>query len=1211
MAIDMVDHGAQEEDAKVSLDLDHQISNANSKPRPAFLTSSPSSPSLEVLLAAAVEDKCPPCFDCHLPVFPCVHFSNCSDINGKCMCPTGFGGDDCSLPLCDSLADGDQRHPKPAGEDYCKCSDGWLGNNCNVCDSDDACNPMIIGNQNGTCYKSTLVVNQNFMQCQVTNEGVIERLRKSAEVTFTCDRREAECEFQFWVQGRESFYCHMSDCQYNGEHKVNKNTTTIRCEHMSCKCLPNRLLCGEPGSIDLTDWMVDKDEGPTGPVTYSCDEVEGDNGKRSCKFEGECLHVTQVPGYVRPLPTTAFTPLVIGLMTAVGLGLVALVLFAISYFQTQSERMQFDQIVGFDEVPGDEEGEDAIRLMNDESYRRALMAGHVPCSIMFRDLSYVISAKRGKHGNDKGIRAAFSSVAAVGDGIVDGTRRFFSRVGGSRYGVPGAGEDSENALLMDGEGEGVEAESVGGGSSAAGDEAAGGSGRRNKMVVLEGVHGFVKPGQVMAIMGGSGAGKTTFLDILARKNKSGKVKGEILINGKAMSADEYKSIIGYVDQEDTLMDTLTVYETILYSALLRLPRTMSLESKKSRVQETMMELDIVHIANRRIGSAGSRGISGGEKRRVSIACELVTSPSILFLDEPTSGLDSYNAYNVVECLGRMVYSGPAQEAAIEHFSSLGFNCPLGFNIADYLVDLTMHAIGTAGTPLDPSDPFSSNRPDSSDNAREGENTAPRASPVNTGGGHVRRRSSIRLQQEELLFTPRKPSATQQQTPMGGQLPSRLAEGGIVDESEEEDENPTPEFHVGSAPAHIDTLTRRNNASLDNLSPAPLRNAGKRNRKIKIGLGQLFAVDANVRNSIDGSRIANGISGVEATAGAGGAGGAAGEPEQEVDTNHLRVLVEGYNQSAVAKLIRDEIVVAVAAAASHPNGVSGPNTPRRGRSFSSVQSFRDTFAESNAASARVFNRMLGLSSTRATPWTQFKILSGRTFKNLYRNPNLLRTHYVISLFVALMCGLLFWKVFAAERLIFIRERANRYYQPITYFTSKIIFDMVPLRVVPPVILGLICYHMIGLRSEDAIFLGKFLLVLILFNLTAAACCMALSIVFWDASVATLIATLVMLFEMLFGGLLLNKGTVPKWAKWMQTFSFFNCALEALVVNEVNGLTLYETKFGLQIDVPGAVILQTFGFEARGYWTDVRRLCYMYIGFLALGFVWLQFVVKERR
>jgi ABC-type multidrug transport system ATPase subunit len=81
------------------------------------------------------------------------------------------------------------------------------------------------------------------------------------------------------------------------------------------------------------------------------------------------------------------------------------------------------------------------------------------------------------------------------------------------------------------------------------------------------------------------------------------------------------------------MPTLTVKETLTYSALLRLPRGMSAAAKASRVQEVMEELGIQHVANSRVGAAGKRGISGGEKRRVSIAQELVTSPSILFLDE--------------------------------------------------------------------------------------------------------------------------------------------------------------------------------------------------------------------------------------------------------------------------------------------------------------------------------------------------------------------------------------------------------------------------------------------------------------------------------------------------------------------------------------------------------------------------------------------------
>lgn len=235
--------------------------------------------------------------------------------------------------------------------------------------------------------------------------------------------------------------------------------------------------------------------------------------------------------------------------------------------------------------------------------------------------------------------------------------------------------------------------------------------------LLSGVSGAVQPGQVMAIMGASGAGKSTFLDILARKSKRGTVSGEIKVNGHVMESSSYRRLVGFVDQEDTLMGTLTVYETVLYSALLRLPREMSLEAKKLRTLETMDELGILDIQDSRIGETGKRSISGGEKRRVSIACELVTSPSILFLDEPTSGLDAFNAFNVVESLvslarnynrtvvftihqprsnivalfdrlvllahGYTVYSGPYRRCQA-YFDSIGYPCPSGFNIADYL-----------------------------------------------------------------------------------------------------------------------------------------------------------------------------------------------------------------------------------------------------------------------------------------------------------------------------------------------------------------------------------------------------------------------------------------------------------------------------------------------------------------------------------------------
>ncbi|KAJ3413932.1 hypothetical protein HDV05_007300 [Chytridiales sp. JEL 0842] len=1126
----------------------------------------------------------------------------------------------------------------------------------------------------------------------------------------------------------------MDECHYNGEHYPEKNVTSIKCDKMSCKCLPNRALCGEPGSIDLTDWMTDKEEGPTGPATYICEELPGDNGNHTCKFQephmndlisliseedyfslacvsGECMHVTQVPGYTRPVPSSFFTPVVIFVMTALGLGLVGGVLLLLSWLQRKAEQQQFD-VYTYATSPGVEVGEGDIPLTEDqidERNRRALMSGHTPCSVMFRNVSYVIKAKKSGGGSALG-----SKVGALGDAV----GRLFRGRNSSNDGAERA------PLLTDGGGDGYESEAT----SEVGTVT---PGRRRKIQVLNNVHGYVKPGQVMAIMGGSGAGKTTFLDILARKSKAGKVTGELLVNGKAMTDDEYRSIIGYVDQEDTLMDTLTVYETVMYSALLRLPRTMSYESKKRRVQETLMELDLLHVANRRIGSAGSRGISGGEKRRVSIACELVTSPSILFLDEPTSGLDSYNAYNVIETLvslarnyqrtviftihqprsniyalfdqllllakGRMVYSGPAQALALEHFSSLGFECPRGFNIADYLVDLTMHAIDT-----DTTDPF----PDPihiSDNADLESGPSSDSNP--------KRKHSIQIEQENKLFTPRPSSSTSVPQP-----PEPFGFNFANDGTSSSSDTPTPAASTStpavassSSPsmsaekaipvpkvtpplsATANTSASRSkpqlSQSLDNTSPAPLRNSiAKRRMKMGAGTGSGSGSVASLF-SAEGEHVSGSVGAVGGSGGSnrhswhahteasnGGvstqplSGGPAEDRRSSMDAaeeyayaleaegNHLRMLVEGYERSGVASLIQREIDLSkqaaqAAAGASTDSNHASDRTfstnggSRRLRSISSFASLAESALSTSSSSnstTHSHTRRLASIKNRPTPLQQFKILSERTFKNLYRNPSLLRTHYVISVVVAGICGGLFWKMrndiggfqnrmglfffvcslfgfgclssmhaFAGERLIFIKERANRYYQPITYYTSKILFDMLPLRVIPPIILGLICYHMTGLRSESPTYLLKFLLILVLFNLTASSCCLTLSLLFSESSVATLIATLFMLFQMLFGGLLLNRNSIPSWGAWLESLSFFNGALEALVVNEVNGLTLIEEKFGLKIDVPGAIILQTFGFNSKAYWFNVGKLCIMFFTFLSVGYVWLQWKVKERR
>lgn len=175
--------------------------------------------------------------------------------------------------------------------------------------------------------------------------------------------------------------------------------------------------------------------------------------------------------------------------------------------------------------------------------------------------------------------------------------------------------------------------------------------------ILSDISGYVEPGQMLAIMGPSGAGKSSLLDILSKKHKRGVTSGKILINSMLPTRRQFKRLTGFVDQDDSLMGTLTVRETLTYAALMRLPRNMPLKAKQKRVEDVIQELGITKIADSQIGMPGQRGISGGEKRRVSIGKELVTSPSLLFLDEPTSGLDAYNAGVVMACLKKLAHEG--------------------------------------------------------------------------------------------------------------------------------------------------------------------------------------------------------------------------------------------------------------------------------------------------------------------------------------------------------------------------------------------------------------------------------------------------------------------------------------------------------------------------------------------------------------------------
>ncbi|KPM43752.1 ABC transporter G family member 14 [Neonectria ditissima] len=176
--------------------------------------------------------------------------------------------------------------------------------------------------------------------------------------------------------------------------------------------------------------------------------------------------------------------------------------------------------------------------------------------------------------------------------------------------------------------------------------------------LLDNVQGWVKPGMLGALMGASGAGKTTLLDVLAQRKTEGNIRGSIMVDGRPLPVSFQRSA-GYCEQLDIHEPYATVREALEFSAILRQPRDVSRSEKLAYVDTIINLLELDDLENTLIGTVGA-GLSVEQRKRVTIAVELVSKPSILiFLDEPTSGLDGQSAFNTVRFPRRLADVGQA------------------------------------------------------------------------------------------------------------------------------------------------------------------------------------------------------------------------------------------------------------------------------------------------------------------------------------------------------------------------------------------------------------------------------------------------------------------------------------------------------------------------------------------------------------------------
>eukprot|EP00041_Stephanoeca_diplocostata_P011915 m.197985 g.197985 ORF g.197985 m.197985 type:complete len:694 (+) comp18726_c0_seq1:57-2138(+) len=247
----------------------------------------------------------------------------------------------------------------------------------------------------------------------------------------------------------------------------------------------------------------------------------------------------------------------------------------------------------------------------------------------------------------------------------------------------------------------------------------------NSKTILQNVSGYASPGTLLALMGATGSGKTTMLSVLSNRLDSGTTLNSPskVRYGEYMFSKSLKRFIGFVEQDDVVIDSLTVRQSLTYTARLRMGGNYTEQEKKDRVEDVLKQLRMEKCAETRVGSAMARGVSGGERKRLAIGNEILTRPRVLFLDEPTSGLDSTTAHLVVQCLkelsirdrvtvvssihqpssqifhefdrlcflhdGQPVYFGESKQAALDFFSDLGFTCPQHYNPPDYFMEVAV------------------------------------------------------------------------------------------------------------------------------------------------------------------------------------------------------------------------------------------------------------------------------------------------------------------------------------------------------------------------------------------------------------------------------------------------------------------------------------------------------------------------------------------
>ncbi|GBG61024.1 hypothetical protein CBR_g18619 [Chara braunii] len=665
----------------------------------------------------------------------------------------------------------------------------------------------------------------------------------------------------------------------------------------------------------------------------------------------------------------------------------------------------------------------------------------------------------------------------------------------------------------------------------------------------------VSRGSVLAIMGPTGSGKTTLLNVIAGvgggRAAGTEVYGSIEVDGKRRGPG-FRRYAALLPQEDFLFNTLTVEECIWYSAQLRLPAFMPDEVKVARVNMVIEDLGLTKVRKHRVGTSFTEpGLSGGERRRVRIAMELVCDPKIIFLDEPTSGLDSHTSLLLVRKLneiaqrgaivvlnvhqpseeafnefdkvlllskaGRIVFYGPRVELA-PFFSAIGYPCPSHRNFADHMLEvISLHE--EFNDPMWP--------------------------------GHERALLVRAMQQRgdgqrEQTTRPNTDDGSGTHLTAVSGLPSRPMSNHM---------------HNLAEPPYF------------NRSPSP-----SSDQRLLGGSDMLGKTSA-------GDATDTGLPSAEAN---------------KLDYHHSLQEADDDDSWGNGKPDSNWLMTAYYHIfPREPKFLQGPEFERSIITEMWVVFWRELMNTWRHPSLLALHLAVALVLGMLVGAVFYHVQN--TFPGVQNRAGAF--YFSVTLFAFTSLSAL--ELFITERVIFIQEASSYYYRTFSYFFAKIMVDAVLLRVVPSVLYGLIVYNMMGLDTGDGK-LGVFLATLMLLGIVTGALCSLLSLLVSTVSVANVISVVITLMFFLFGGLLLNtsgtnasKGT--KRLSWLPKISYFSYSWEIMMLNELKGLKINFTAPDLveNLELESEVILKMLGVSTdlstiRWNFGALVIMCIVYYG-----------------